>query len=152
MRALKWHEQKLLKKVDLLAWKSSRGGSGGSGSTRSNTREAAVLRRYHITSRDDYKKYNKLSGMVRKLSFHLRRLPADDSERKSMQSALLSRLHDMGLLAPSNNNKSLKSCEELATSAFCRRRLATVRNNPAAENDHFNIQTQMERKRMILIF
>lgn len=48
MRQLKHHEQKLLKKVDLLAWKGE-----------TNHREVAALRRYLIQDRDDYKKYNR---------------------------------------------------------------------------------------------
>ena len=37
MRKLKFHEQKLLKKVDFLQWKKD-----------SSLREIAVLRRYHV--------------------------------------------------------------------------------------------------------
>jgi hypothetical protein len=43
VRKLKHHEQKLLKKVDFLNWKSD-----------DNHREAAVMRRYHVQKRDDY--------------------------------------------------------------------------------------------------
>jgi len=46
MRKLKFHEQKLLKKVNFLEWKKERG-----------QHEARVMRRYHITGRDDYSKY-----------------------------------------------------------------------------------------------
>lgn len=45
MRKLKHHEQKLLKKVNFLEWKHERAG-----------RELHVMRKYHITGRDDYKK------------------------------------------------------------------------------------------------
>ena len=31
-----------------------------------NHREVEVIRRYHLQDRDDYKKYNKLCGMVTK--------------------------------------------------------------------------------------
>ena len=55
MRTLKFHEKKLLKKVDLL-WKKDE-----------NLKEVAVLRRYHIQKRDDYIKCNKLCGIVTKL-------------------------------------------------------------------------------------
>ena len=46
MRKLKFHEQKLLKKVDFLEWKSD-----------NNVRETTVMRRYHIQNREDYSKY-----------------------------------------------------------------------------------------------
>lgn len=45
MRKLKFHEKKLLKKVNFLEWKREGG-----------HREALVMQRYHVTGRDDYKK------------------------------------------------------------------------------------------------
>lgn len=45
MRKLKFHEKKLLKKVNFLEWKREGG-----------HREAQVMHRYHVTGRDDYKK------------------------------------------------------------------------------------------------
>ena len=50
MRRLKFHEQKLLKKVDLYNWKSEK-----------NHREVQVMRRYHIQNREDYEKYYTLA-------------------------------------------------------------------------------------------
>jgi len=55
MRELKFHEQKLLKKVNFLQWKSDQ-----------NVREIQVLRRYHVQNRDDYVKYSKVAGQVRR--------------------------------------------------------------------------------------
>ena len=57
MRKLKFHEKKLLKKVDFLQWKNEH-----------NLRELSAMRRYHIQDRDDYKKYNKLCGMVTRMA------------------------------------------------------------------------------------
>ena len=45
MRKLKFHEKKLLKKVNFLEWKREGG-----------HRESQVMQRYHVTGRDDYKK------------------------------------------------------------------------------------------------
>lgn len=45
LRKLKWHEQKLLRKVDFLDWKNER-----------NVRTIKVLRRYVIENREDYTK------------------------------------------------------------------------------------------------
>lgn len=56
MRKLKYHEQKLLKKVDFLNWKQDR-----------NIREVKVLRRYHVQDREDYHTYNKIVGMITKV-------------------------------------------------------------------------------------
>lgn len=46
MRQLKYHEKKLLKKVNFLEWKRE-----------GNHRESGVMQRYHVSDRDDYKKY-----------------------------------------------------------------------------------------------
>lgn len=45
VRKLKYHEQKLLKKVDFVSWKIDK-----------NVREVQVLKRYRITKREDYSK------------------------------------------------------------------------------------------------
>jgi hypothetical protein len=45
LRKLKWHERKLLRKVDFLDWKNER-----------NVRTVKILRRYVIENREDYTK------------------------------------------------------------------------------------------------
>ena len=50
---LKHRQQKLLRKVDFLSWKGD-----------NTLREAAVMRRYHVTGREDYVKYSRLVGQV----------------------------------------------------------------------------------------
>lgn len=45
VRKLKYHEKKLLKKVDFISWQCDR-----------NVREVQILRRYHIQKREDYTK------------------------------------------------------------------------------------------------
>jgi U3 small nucleolar ribonucleoprotein protein IMP3 len=112
VRKLKYHEQKLLKKVNLYNWKSDQ-----------NIREIKVLRRYHIQDREDYTKYNKLCGKITKLVGDLRKLPSDDKERIKMTEILLEKLYDMGICKA---GQSLEECHELAASTFCRRRLPVV--------------------------
>eukprot|EP00850_Spirogloea_muscicola_P002379 SM000009S23508 [mRNA] locus=s9:478764:480500:+ [translate_table: standard] len=112
MRKLKFHEQKLLKKVNFLQWKNEH-----------NLREVQALRRYHITDRDDYKKYNKLCGMVTKLVSVVKKLDPKDPFRIEMTDQLLERLYNMGIIP---TKKSLALCDKLSTSSFCRRRLAVV--------------------------
>ena len=46
VRKLKYHEKKLLKKVDFITWKSD-----------NNHREAVIMRKYHLQKREDYTKY-----------------------------------------------------------------------------------------------
>lgn len=45
VRKLKFHEQKLLKKVDFITWKAD-----------DSAQENKVLRKYHIRKREDYTK------------------------------------------------------------------------------------------------
>ncbi|KAF6254289.1 hypothetical protein COO60DRAFT_1703387 [Scenedesmus sp. NREL 46B-D3] len=112
MRQLKHHEQKLLKKVNFLRWKNEH-----------NLRELQVMRRYHIQDRDDYRKYNKICGMVTQLTNVLRQLDPQDKLRIELTEQLLTKLLDMGVLP---TKKSLVQTEQLSTASFCRRRLAVV--------------------------
>ena len=48
-----------------------------------------TMRRYHIQDRDDYKKYNKLVGMVTKMTSTLKRLDPKDSTRIELTDQLL---------------------------------------------------------------
>ena len=65
VRKLKHHEQKLLKKVDFLQWKSD-----------ATLREAHVMRRYLVQDRDDYRKYNRLVGAIKKVGHRMKALNA----------------------------------------------------------------------------
>jgi U3 small nucleolar ribonucleoprotein protein IMP3 len=112
MRQLKHHEQKLLKRVDLLTWKRE-----------ANLREIKVLRRYHIQDREDYVRYNRLAGLVTALVAKLRQLPPDNARRVATTQALLDKLFRLGLIDAAS---SLAKAEHLPASAFCRRRLPVV--------------------------
>jgi U3 small nucleolar ribonucleoprotein protein IMP3 len=46
MRKLKFHEEKLLKKVDFYNWKNE-----------NNVHEIKTVRRYHLEDREDYTRY-----------------------------------------------------------------------------------------------
>lgn len=112
MRQLKFHEKKLLKKVNFLEWKKDNG-----------LREVKVMRRYHVVERDDYHKYNKMCGMVTKLVNIIKKLDAKDPFRVEMTDHLLDRLYNMGVVP---TKKGLSLCSKLSVSSFCRRRLAVV--------------------------
>jgi len=112
MRQLKHHEAKLLKKVNFLEWKRENG-----------HRETQVLRRYHITERDDYKKYNKLCGMVTKLVSMVKKMDPRDPVRIALTDQLLGKLYNIGTIP---TQKSLALCDRLSVSSFCRRRLSVV--------------------------
>lgn len=52
VRKLKYHEQKLLRKVDFTTYAQD-----------NDHRDAAVVRRYHIQKPSDYQKYNRICGV-----------------------------------------------------------------------------------------
>jgi U3 small nucleolar ribonucleoprotein protein IMP3 len=112
MRQLKHHEAKLLKKVDFLAWKGE-----------DNLRENAILRRYHVSDREDYVKYNRVAGHVTSLVAKLKALPPDSDVRVRGTEALMGKLFAMGLV---DTASSLAKAEHIPASAFCRRRLPVV--------------------------
>ncbi|GAA5855993.1 hypothetical protein JCM5353_001104 [Sporobolomyces roseus] len=137
MRQLKHHEQKLLKKIDFIQWKSDAG-----------MREAKVMRRYHVQNRDDYHTYNKLCGQVRRISHLLSRLPPVDPFRTKYEDLLLSKLYDMGIMDRGAKMSDIEGSDAVAVKGFkgkeketegqgkkegkvtvgamCRRRLAVV--------------------------
>lgn len=114
MRQLKYHEKKLLKKVDFFDWKSD-----------TNVREATILRKYFIQKREDYVKYNKIAGKITKFVGKVKLLAQDDETRVSLSTHLLQKLYNMGII---NNTTNLTVIENLPVSAFCRRRLPVVRS------------------------
>lgn len=112
VRKLKYHEQKLLKKVDFISWKSEQ-----------NIREVKVLRKYHVQKREDYKKYNKLCGFVKSLTTKIKDLNPRDPYRIEATNKLLQKLYDMGIVS---SQKNLSLCDKVTSSSFCRRRLPVV--------------------------
>mmetsp|Transcript_3901 Transcript_3901/g.11672 ORF Transcript_3901/g.11672 Transcript_3901/m.11672 type:complete len:183 (-) Transcript_3901:128-676(-) len=112
MRSLKYHEYKLLKKADFLNWKRE-----------NNLRETKVLRRYHVQNPEDYHKYNKIVGLITKLSNKLKELDRTDAVRVRRTEDLITKLYDMGVLPV---KKNLDACSKVPVSAFCRRRLPIV--------------------------
>mmetsp|Transcript_29464 Transcript_29464/g.55145 ORF Transcript_29464/g.55145 Transcript_29464/m.55145 type:complete len:186 (-) Transcript_29464:267-824(-) len=112
LRKLKYHEKKLLKKVDFLQWKSD-----------DTLRMTKILRRYHVQRREDYIQYNRLCGLVRKIALKLKKLDPKDPYRLKTTEQLINKLYNMGLVA---TKKSLQVCDKLNASAFCRRRLPVV--------------------------
>ncbi|KAL1329786.1 hypothetical protein HN51_046972 [Arachis hypogaea] len=112
MRKLRFHEKKLLKKVNFLEWKREGG-----------RRENQVMQRYHLTGRDDYKKYSSICGMIQKLVNILKQMDPKDPFRVDMTDKLLEKLYNCGVIP---TRQSITLCERITVSSFCRRRLATV--------------------------
>ncbi|CAH0390766.1 unnamed protein product [Bemisia tabaci] len=121
VRKLKYHEQKLLKKVDFINWKVD-----------NNLHEVKILRRYRVQKRDDYTKYNKLSREIRTIVRKIKELDPKDPFRIQSSAQFLEKLYVIGLIP---SKKDLSLCDEVTASSFCRRRLPVVMaRNKMAEN------------------
>ncbi|XP_026461596.1 U3 small nucleolar ribonucleoprotein protein IMP3-like isoform X2 [Ctenocephalides felis] len=112
VRKLKFHEQKLLKKVDFINWKVD-----------NNLHEVKVMKKYCIQRREDYTKYNKLSRNIRELALKIKDVDPKDPFRTEKSALLLEKLYVMGLI-PTKWDLSL--AQKVTASCFCRRRLPVV--------------------------
>jgi len=113
MRELKHHEKKLLRKVNLYAWKGDE-----------NVRVAKILRKYHVSDRNDYAAYAKICGQITKLVGKLKQMDGADTFRIDVTEQMTKKLFDIGVINEKRGN--LKECESISVSAFCRRRLPVV--------------------------
>ncbi|KAI5147982.1 U3 small nucleolar ribonucleoprotein IMP3 [Enteropsectra breve] len=111
MRKLKFHEQKLLKKVNFLEWSDT-----------NTTREQQVISKFLLKSRDEYKRYNKIVGMIRKLAENLARLADNSPTKQQIGKQLISLLYDIGII----EHRKLLECTQVSVSDFCMRRLPMV--------------------------
>ncbi|XP_068628886.1 U3 small nucleolar ribonucleoprotein protein IMP3 [Battus philenor] len=121
VRNLKFHEQKLLKKVDFLLWKVD-----------NNLNEIKVMKKYYVQKREDYTRYNKLSRDIRSIASKIVNLDPESNFRVSSSARLLEKLYQMGLI-PTRWDLALAS--NVSASSFCRRRLPVVMvRNKMSEN------------------
>ncbi|PSN54815.1 U3 small nucleolar ribonucleoprotein IMP3 [Blattella germanica] len=81
VRKLKYHEQKLLKKVDFISWEVD-----------NNLHEVKIMRKYSIQKREDYSKYKKLSREVRELARKIKDLDEKNPFRVESSAQLLEKL------------------------------------------------------------
>ncbi|XP_065076832.1 U3 small nucleolar ribonucleoprotein protein IMP3 [Ochlerotatus camptorhynchus] len=128
VRKLKFHEQKLLKKVDFFNWKET-----------NNLNEVKVMRKYNIQKREDYTTYNKLSRNIRELAGKIAEIDAKHPFRTEMSGLLLEKLYVVGVIP---TKWDLENASKISASSFCRRRLPVVllRNKMS---EHIKHATQM---------
>lgn len=112
VRKLKYHEKKLLKKVDFISWEID-----------NNLNEVKVMKKYYIQKREDYTKYNKMSRGIRTFAEKLKSMDPKSSTRAELTAELLTNLEEMGLIP---TKQSLELCEKVTATSFCRRRLPVV--------------------------
>jgi U3 small nucleolar ribonucleoprotein protein IMP3 len=113
VRALKYHEQKLLKKADYVNWKHDK-----------SAKVAAVMRKYSISKREHFVAYMRLVGRITSLVAKLRKLDAADPVRVRVTAQLLERLFAMGVVA--SPARGLAQIDRLSVSSIARRRLPVV--------------------------
>ncbi|CAK5006442.1 unnamed protein product [Meloidogyne enterolobii] len=113
VRKLKYHEKKLLKKVDFIHWPE----------VDNSLHENKIMRRYHVEKREHYTIYNKLSREVREIAKRIRDLDDKNPNKLIFARRLLGKLYDMGLIETAD---TLERCEGVTASSFCRRRLPVV--------------------------
>ncbi|KAL8945594.1 MAG: hypothetical protein Q9222_007884 [Ikaeria aurantiellina] len=113
VRKFKHHEQKLLRKVDFITYKSD-----------SSHRAATICRRYCVQNTNDYTTYNRLCGSLKQLAHRLSNLEPNDPVRLKHEKLMLEKLYDMGLL--SEGVKLSEVERKLGASKMCRRRLPVV--------------------------
>ncbi|XP_011147390.1 U3 small nucleolar ribonucleoprotein protein IMP3 [Harpegnathos saltator] len=112
VRKLKYHEQKLLKKVDFMSWSAD-----------NNLHEVKILRRYGIQKRADYTIYNKLACEIRELGRKIKEIDPDHPYRIEQSALLLEKLYMLGLIS---TKWDLSLTQKVTASSFCRRRLPVV--------------------------
>ncbi|CAG5135883.1 unnamed protein product [Candidula unifasciata] len=119
VRKLKYHEKKLLKKVDFLSWEVD-----------NNLHEIKIMRRFYIQRREDYTLYNKLSRQIRDIARNIKEMDQNHPRRIVFTQQLLEKLHNMGLVP---TKRSLALADKITATSFCRRRLPVlmVRNHMA---------------------
>ncbi|KAI5169986.1 U3 small nucleolar ribonucleoprotein IMP3 [Pancytospora epiphaga] len=111
MRKLKYHEQKLLKKVNFLEWEDT-----------NTKREQIIIGKYLLKSRDEYKFYSRIVGMIRKLAESLSRLTDNDPTKMLVSKKLINLLYETGII----ENKKLIDCTTVGVSSLCQRRIPSI--------------------------
>jgi len=117
VRKLKFHEQKLLRKVDFETYKSDR-----------DHRVAQVCRRFCIQKPSEYAAYNRLCGSLRSLAHRLAALDPADPVRRRHEELLLEKCWEIGVLGTGGGGRGKISDLEhkITAAAFARRRIPVV--------------------------
>lgn len=112
MRKLKYHEKKLLKKVDFIKWNSD-----------NNLFQLQLMRKFFVQKREELLKYNKMTKQILDVAKKIKELDQQDPFRAASTSQLLEKAYTMGLIP---TKQSLSLVEQISASSFCRRRLPVV--------------------------
>ncbi|XP_018564521.1 U3 small nucleolar ribonucleoprotein protein IMP3 isoform X2 [Anoplophora glabripennis] len=103
VRKLKYHEQKLLKKVDFISWEVD-----------NNLHEIKILKKYHIQRREDYTKYNKLARNIRELARKIKEIDPKHPFRTESSAQLLEKLRRLAVVMVRNKmSETIKGATKL---------------------------------------
>merc|ERR1712010_228417 len=83
----KFHEQKLLRKVNFVNWEDS-----------NNLHEVKIMKRYCVQKREDYTMYNKLSREIREIVRRIKELDPRSQHRTDMSAQFLTKLYAIGVI------------------------------------------------------
>uniref|UniRef100_A0A0N5C2R5 S4 RNA-binding domain-containing protein n=2 Tax=Strongyloides TaxID=6247 RepID=A0A0N5C2R5_STREA len=112
VRKLKFHERKLLKKVDFIDWELD-----------NNLHENQVMAKFGIQKRSHYLLYNKLSRNIREFANKLKDMPDSNPSKRVMIRKFLGKLYNCGLIPAAD---SLERANKVTASSFARRRLPVL--------------------------
>ena len=87
VRKLKYHEQKLLRKVDFINWEVD-----------NNLHEVKVMKKFFIQKREQYTLYNKMSREIRDIVRMIKDLDPKSQHRTDMSAAFLEKMYSIGLI------------------------------------------------------
>ncbi|EPR79714.1 S4-like ribosomal protein [Spraguea lophii 42_110] len=107
MRKLRYHEQRLLRKLNFTNWPIS------------NAHEQQTLSKYYIEHKETYYHYKKLVSLIKKISTQI---VLQNKNKAPITNTLINRLYNLNLI----KNKKLVDCHKIQISNFCERRLPVV--------------------------
>ncbi|EET01203.1 putative SSU ribosomal protein S4P/U3 small nucleolar ribonucleoprotein IMP3 [Giardia duodenalis assemblage B] len=113
MRALKYHEEKLLKKTSLYDWKDSH-----------SIIDSATMNKYGVYDRRELITYRQTMRKIRHMVELLTQLPQDNNVRIELTRRLSRTLYDMGVV--DNPQAGLDDISGLNSSALLLRRLPCI--------------------------
>ncbi|KAJ1977039.1 U3 small nucleolar ribonucleoprotein imp3 [Dimargaris xerosporica] len=112
VRKLKYHEAKLLKKVNFLEYKNE-----------NNVAELEAIRRFNLKNREEYRKYAFLANDVQRVTYELSLLDPTDPYRSEQEKRLMAKLYDLGII---DMQTKVSRLSHLSVVSFCKRRLPVI--------------------------
>ncbi|KYR03170.1 U3 small nucleolar ribonucleoprotein [Tieghemostelium lacteum] len=110
MRDLKYHEKKLLKKVNFVHYKKE------------NPTDLLIISRYGLSGKEEFSEYLKICAQLKKLLTAISELDDKDPVKHKLSGELAEKFYNMGIIDTPTPSELTK----IGVSAFCRRRISTM--------------------------